>query len=446
MHGAIAAKILWREGMHLAQHHFQSQSRYVEDCIATALSQSFFTPYGLAGCELDKDALRNGTAAVLFARGLMPDGTPFQMPDGDPLPSPRDIRDAFSPASDSHRLLLTLPPYRPTGANLGADDARFRAVTQVQRDDLTGSDERQVTLARRNFRLALDAEADADAISLPLAVIRRDGKGGFQYDPDYIPPSLQIGASETLVALVRRIIDVLDARGDAIASNRGSAEPADFATREVANFWLLHAIQSAVAVLRHHAAARHIHPEQLYVELARLSGALCTFALESHPRDLPLYDHEDLAGCLGRLHDHIRAHLELIVPTSLITVPLTLSAPSLHTGPIADARAFGDATWILGIKSSAGAADTIARVPRLVKVCSAKFTLELVKRQFPGLTLSHLPVPPSPVVPRGEMQYFSVTRSGPCWDTLRQTNEIGVYVPDALPNASVELAVILSSA
>ena len=248
MHGAIAPKILWREGMHLAQHHFQSQSRYVEDCIATALSQSFFTPYGLAGCELDRDALRNGTAALVFARGLMTDGTPFQMPDGDPLPAPRDIRDPFSPATDSHKLLLTLPPYRPTGANLAADDdgARFRAITTVQRDDLTGTDEKPVTLAGRNFRLMLDSEVGEDAIALPVAVVRRDGKGGFQYDADYIPPSLQIGANETLSALVQRMVDVLDSRGDAIASNRGSAAPAEFASREVANFWLLHAIQSAV--------------------------------------------------------------------------------------------------------------------------------------------------------------------------------------------------------
>jgi type VI secretion system protein ImpJ len=447
MHGAIAAKILWREGMHLAQHHFQSQSRYVEDCIATALSQSFFTPYGVAGCELDRDALRNGTAALVFARGLMTDGTPFQMPDGDPLPPPRDIRDAFSPATDSHKLLLTLPAYKPNSANLAADDngARFRAISTVQRDDLTGTDEKSVTLAGRNFRLILDSEAGEDAIALPIALVRRDGKGGFQYDADYIPPSLQIGASDPLAALVQRIVDVLDSRGDAIASNRGSANAAEFASREVANFWLLHAIRSAVAVLRHQSAARRIHPEQVYVELARLSGALCTFALESHPRDLPLYNHEDLAGCLGQLHDHIRAHLELIVPNSLVTVPLALTGPSLHTGAIADRRAFEDAAWILGIRSDIGAADLIGRVPRLVKMCSAKFTMELVRRQFPGLTLTHLPVPPSPIVPRGEMQYFSVTRSGPCWDTLRQTNEAGVYVPDALPNASVELSIILGS-
>lgn len=438
------AKVLWREGMHLAQHHFQSQSRYVEDCIATALSQGFFAPWGLAGCELDRDALRNGTAAVVLARGLMPDGTPFQMPDGDPVPSIRDIRDTFSPARDSHRLLLTLPPYRPASANLGADASRYRAVTDVRRDDLTGVDERPVTLAGRNFQLSLDTDAPSNAITLPLAVIRRDGAGGFQYDPDYIPPSLQIGASRALTAILQQIIDALDARGDAIAANRGAVAPVEFATREVANFWLLHAIDSAVTVLRHQLATRRAHPEELYVELSRLAGALCTFALDSHPRDLPLYDHDNLAGCLGRLRDHIRQHLELIVPTKLVAVPLALGASSLYTGPIVDARCFGDASWILGVSSSVGAAETITRVPRLVKMCSAKFTLELVKRQFPGLTLTHLPVPPSPLVAHSDMQYFAVTRSGPCWETLRQTSEVGVYVPDALPNAAIALAVILS--
>src|SRR5581483_6922900 len=144
----------------------------------------------------------------------------------------------------------------------------------------------------------------------------------FEYDASYIPPCLQVGASAPLVSIMRQLVDTLDARGDAISTNRGATAPVEFATREVANFWLLHAIQSAVSVLRHQLQSRRAHPEQLYVELVRLAGALCTFALDSHPRDLPLYDHEDLAGCLGRLHDHIREHLELIVPNSLVTVPL----------------------------------------------------------------------------------------------------------------------------
>ena len=42
------------------------------------------------------------------------------------------------------------------------------------------------------------------------------------------------------------------------------------------------------------------------LEMLRLGGALCTFALDSHPRDLPLYDHNNLSECFERLDRHIR--------------------------------------------------------------------------------------------------------------------------------------------
>ena len=41
------SRVVWNEGMHLAQHHFQAQSRYFEDAIQFALSSLFFAPYGL---------------------------------------------------------------------------------------------------------------------------------------------------------------------------------------------------------------------------------------------------------------------------------------------------------------------------------------------------------------------------------------------------------------
>jgi hypothetical protein len=36
-----------------------------------------------------------------------------------------------------------------------------------------------------------------------------------------------------------------------------------------------------------------------------------------------------------------------------------------------------------------------------------------------------------------------VTRSGPCWDTLTSSAEIGVYVPDSIPNAELELLIVV---
>ncbi len=84
-------------------------------------------------------------------------------------------------------------------------------------------------------------------------------------------------------------------------------------------------------------------------------------------------------------------------------------------------------------------------MPQLVKVCSSKFTLELVRRALPGLPLTHLPTPPPSLSPRVDRQYFSISKSGPCWDHLVQTKQVGVYVPAEVPKAEIGLQVILDS-
>ena len=72
--------------------------------------------------------------------------------------------------------------------------------------------------------------------------------------------------------------------------------------------------------------------------------------------------------------------------------------------------------------------------------------MELVRRAFPGLTLDYLPYPPASISPQQDMVYFSVAHAGPCWDTIVQTHEVGVYVPEAIPIAAMELSVIADGA
>jgi type VI secretion system protein ImpJ len=112
---------------------------------------------------------------------------------------------------------------------------------------------------------------------------------------------------------------------------------------------------------------------------------------------------------------------------------------------VRDGRAYGGARWILGVRSSISPNEIVARVPALAKVCSKKFVLELVRRAFPGLRLDHLPFPPPQIQPRSDTQYFGIDRSGPCWDTIVSTQEIGVFAPDSIPNVQFELAIIVES-
>ena len=440
------SRVVWNEGMHLAQHHFQAQSRYFEDAIQFAISSLFFAPYGLAGCELDADAIRNDSVSLIHARGMFADGLPFDIPASDTAPVPLDVRELFSPTQQSHLVLLTIPAYRADRPNFGSNGengapVRYHAEASPMLDDTTGRDEKPVSIGRKNLRLALDVEQVDDVVSLPIARVKRDGAGHFMYDPEYVPPCLQVGASKRLMQLLQRLIEILDGKSDSMArGRRGSAE--EFARQEVASFWLLHAIDSSLPTLRHISQVKRVHPEQLYVELSRLAGALCTFSLDAHPRTLPLYDHDHPQESFDALDRHIRANLEVVAPTARTVVPLKMTTPFLHTGAIADQRAFGRARWILGVRSSLTGVELAARVPQLAKVCSAKFTLELVRRAFPGMRIQHIQFPPASIAPRSDTQYFSVDRAGPCWDTLSSTHEIGVYLPDAIPQAEVELVVI----
>jgi len=97
----------------------------------------------------------------------------------------------------------------------------------------------------------------------------------------------------------------------------------------------------------------------------------------------------------------------------------------------------------LEIRSAIGDADMIANVPKLVKVCSARFVVELIKRAVPGMTLMHLHVPPPQIAARVEAQYFSVQREGGCWEHIVKTREVGVYIPAEIPSPTVSLIVLV---
>jgi type VI secretion system protein ImpJ len=445
----LLSRVVWSEGMYLGPHHFQVQSRYFEDSIQFAASSLWFACHGLAGVELDADALQNGTVSLLHARGILPDGLIFNMPESDPLPPARSIADLFPPTRDFLEILLAVPPRKPNGFNCSLEepngaDPRYVAETRVLHDENTGAGERPIRLGRKNLRLLLDTEPSGDLVTLPIARVVRDGSGHFVYDAAFVPPVLQIGASPRLMLLLRRLIEILDEKSDTISRRAGTAR-AEFSTREIANFWLLHAVNSALAPLRHQLVSKRGHPEELYLELSRLAGALCTFALDSHPRDLPAYDHSSLNQCFDRLDRHIRAHLETIVPTNCISIPLAAAGDYFYEGEITDQRCLNRSRWVLAVRASLGETDLMVKVPQLIKLCTPPFVRELVKRALPGMPLTHLPVPPPAIGARVETLYFGIGRSGPCWDHMVQTRRIGLYIPGEIPGPEVEIFVVLDN-
>lgn len=443
------SRVVWWEGMYLGPHHFQAQSRYFEDSIRFCVSMLWSRAFGVASYALDTEALKNGTVNLLHASGILPDGLAFNMPDSDPLPEPRNFAKLFPPTRYTLTVLLAITARRPDGRNCAlqeeeADESvRFVRQTTSIADETTGHDEKSVGLGRKNFRLVLDSELTDDTVRLPIARIMRSGSGDFIPDPEFIPPCIQVGASPRLMELTGRLIEIMEEKSLSLA--RSGAGDVGFSTRDIASFWFRHTVNASLAPLRHHYLSKRGHPEELFLELSRLAGGLCTFALDSHPRMLPAYDHNNPDVCFAALDKQIREHLELIIPTNCVQIELTKTADYIYAGPITDERCVGRATWLLGLRSDIGEVDLITKAPQLIKICSEKFVGELVRRALPGLALSHVSSPPPAVAPRAETQYFVINRSGPFWDNIVQTRRVGIYIPGDIPNPGIDLLAVLES-
>lgn len=444
----LLSKIVWSEGMYLGPHHFQAQSRFFEDSIQFATEALGPVAWGLIGCELDDEALRNGAISVQGARGIMPDGLVFDIPDCDPGPPPREAE--LPPTANTLTVHLAVPARRAGGANCSLDGedsqaaTRYVSVSKKACDENTGRDETTLQIGRKNLRLLFDSEPTDEFVSLPIARVMRSGAGRLVYDPTFIPPCMRLTASERIMSMLRRLIEILEEKSSVLTygKNRGRQFLPGLSSADVSNFWFLHAVNSSLTTLRHLYGAKRGHPEELFREMSRLAGALCTFGLDVHPRSLPGYDHLNLDHCFDQLDEHIRRHLEIIVPASAIEIPLAQGAPYFWEGNIEDQRCIGRSRWVFAIHAAASESEIILRTPKVVKLCSAKFVPELVKRALPALELTHMAVPPSAISARVEMQYFGVSRTGPCWEHIVMTRRVGVYIPGDLPSPEIELFVI----
>jgi len=129
-------RVVWSEGMFVATQHFQQHDRYVENLIDARIRPLSSGGWGFSQLTLDHGLLAQGKLAIVSARGLLPDGTPFNIPHDDIAPSPLSIPDDLR----DEVVYLALPLKR-VGLRDTVDEGELlegaRYVSQVRevRDD-----------------------------------------------------------------------------------------------------------------------------------------------------------------------------------------------------------------------------------------------------------------------------------------------------------------------
>jgi len=440
--------VLWTKGVLLTPQHLQTQDRFLEDLIQFQLSALSFCPWGFHQLEVDRVALAGGVFALSGAAGIFPDGLLFDMPRADPAPPPRPLEGCWEPDQETLDVYLAIPEYRPGGYNVSAakDRAtRYQADVMLRRDENTGLAEKPIQVARKNFRLLVQGDALEGSVSLRVARVRRTPAGEYHLDPRFVPPLIDVGASEYLLSIARRLVEILAARSSALAGTRRQKNQslADFSITDVANFWLLYTVNTHFPQLRHIYETRRGHPAQLYEAMLVLAGALSTFSAGVTPRALPAYEHDDLSRCFTALDERLRALLETVVPSNCVSLPLHERQPLVHTTALDQERFLAAPQLYLAMRARGGPAHVIQHAPRLLKVTSTDRVDLLIRQALPGLALTHVPSPPAAVPVKLDYQYFLLTKDGPEWEAVVQQRNLAAYVPSDFPDSQLELVVVL---
>jgi type VI secretion system protein ImpJ len=444
--------VIWAKGTFLTPQHLQLQDRFLESVLDFKLSALRFCPWGFSELQIDREALSTGTFLVPSATGIFLDGLPFEIPESDSAPPARTLDQAFGPDQNSVDVYLAIPQYHEHGLNVTMGqrngDTRYQAEIALLRDENSGLAERPVQIARKNLRLLLEGEPRQGSSSLRIARVKKTAAGTYQLDPQFVPPVLDLAINEHLMAILRRLVEILAAKTNALAGTRRQKNQtlADFTASDIANFWLLYTANSYFPVLRHLFESRKGHPEYLYSSMLSLAGSLTTFSSNVQARDLPLYDHENLGECFTDLDEKLRLLLETVVPSNVVSLPLKLTQPSIYATALASDKYLFNTRMYLAISADLSQADLLKRVPPLVKVCSATHIETLIRQALPGLSLMHVPTPPGSIPIKLNYQYFSLNQTGVAWEAVQRARNIAAYVPADIPNPQMELVILLPQA
>lgn len=212
---------LWSEGTFLRPQHFQQHDRYLEAYVELRTRALHPYSWGFLELALDDSLLELGKLAVRSARGVLPDGTPFDCPARDPLPPPLDI-----PATLRDGLVVLALSVRRPGVDeadlgaAGADSFARYAAGELEVKDSNASFDRTALIQIGRLRLQLLKEADVTAAYAGLGVARvveRRADNRVMLDRCYVPPTLDASADPVLAGLVRDVHGLLHQRGDTLA-------------------------------------------------------------------------------------------------------------------------------------------------------------------------------------------------------------------------------------
>src|SRR5215831_17374547 len=406
------SKVLWSEGLFLRPHHLQQNDRYHEHLLERRVGHVTPYPWGFSALEIDRDLAQQSKFRLRRAAGIMPDGTPFDIPGDSPIPDALDVPDT----AGGQTAWLSMPVAAPNT--------------------------REVDIAHPRLAFELRRTAKPGFVTLGIARVLEVRDKNILFDEKFVPPMLICSAHPVIDGWINRIIGWVDNKLEELS--RYAADPSSGGGLQSVDYLVLQMLNRQIPVLKHFARSNYIHPERLFDELLRMAGELATFATpERRARDYPAYDHDDLEKVFTPLVNDIQDFLSARLGRRAIRLEIIERAHNAFVSPIRDRALFRNATFVLEVAAQRPLVEIQQEFPHLFKVGPNTKMNEIVHAHLPGVALVHLPTPPIHIRTITDHVYFYLDRKSALWPEFSTAGSIGMHFSDDWPGLELELWAVM---
>lgn len=438
--------VVWSEGLFIKPQHFQQQRRSLEGLVDTRLRGVGGHLHGFLNLVLNVEYLSFGRIALSRASGVMPDGTPFHLPDDDLEPPALEIDDA----SVANQVVYLGVPLATDGVaevswETSTLTSRYRAAQRGVRDlHSRVGDVADLELARVAPRLLLENEDRSAYARLAVArILERRPDGSLVLDEAFLPTLLNVQAAPVLQRFVGEMAGLMRERARNLAQRL--AAPHQSGVADVADFMLLQALNRAQPRFQHLARLGHLHPERLYADMLETCCELTTFTAESRlPPEFPAYDHDRPEAAFQPLMQSLRQSLSTVLEPRAMAIELQSRRFGLKVATLSDRSLLDDADFILAVRAELPPERLRKLFVQQTKVASVERIRDLISLQLPGIPLEPLPVAPRQLPFHAGYTYFRLDRQSEAWRMLHGASGFAFHVAGDFPGLAMQFWAIRS--
>jgi len=293
----------------------------------------------------------------------------------------------------------------------------------------------------RNFCIKFGNEIFEEFSVLKIGEIVRSLDDTFSMNKYFIPPSLNLSASDSMMQCLRDILGGLITKSKELNSQL-NPHKREISIDDVEILMLLQTINTYIPIINQYYNTPHYHPEIVYSLFLSLGGQLSTLMIGSgiSAIDLKPYDHKNLNEVFHHLYNQLKALLNIQkkISKSYAIIPLNKQNESLSSAGLSQKQI--DSQLFIVIKSNMPEEKIISEFPNNIKIAAHEEILAVHQAGLQGVNIEYISRPPSGLSVDPENHYFKIRKEGRLWEKITEKQTIAFFL--AMEFSQVELQLI----